>query len=358
MTSALAIAPEDAPVQVRIADADDAAVMDAYIDAHPQGTLFHRNGWAAAAKAAYGFENVSLVASRGDAIVGLAPLVDVRAPLLGRSLVSTAFAVGGGPIGDDDDVVRALADEAAVLGAERRANYVELRASPALGPDWLEKSGVYATFELALQADEDAQLASIPRRRRAEIRKAIRLADAGDLRVRYTRETDEFYALYAAALRVHGTPVFPKVFVDALADAFADKFEITIAEFKGEPVAALLSFYDADRVMPYYIGASVRARTAPIAEFLYWTQMRRAVAKDCAIFDFGRSKVGSGPYHFKKLWGADPEPVAYRCKLIGAKSLPDVNPNNPKFAAFVAMWRRLPAPVANRLGPMLSANFP
>ena len=38
-------------------------------------------------------------------------------------------------------------------------------------------------------------------------------------------------------------------------------------------------------------------------------------------FDFGRSKVGSGPYHFKKLWGADPNPVTYRCKLIGAASV-------------------------------------
>lgn len=358
MRSALAITPSDASVRVRVADPDDAAAMDAYIDAHPQGTLFHRNGWAAAAHAAYGFEDVSLVAFRGGDVVGLAPLIDVRAPLLGRSLVSTAFAVGGGPIGDDDDVVRALADEAAALGAERRANYVELRANPALSPDWLEKSGVHATFNLPLHADKNAQLASIPRKRRAEVRKAIKIAEAGDLRVRYTRELGEFYALYAASLRDLGTPVFPKAYVDTLTDAFSEKTEITIADFKGEPVAALLSYYEADRVMPYYIGASARSRTAPIAEFLYWTLMRRAVSKGCAFFDFGRSKVGSGPYHFKKLWGADPKPVTYRCKLIGAKALPDVNPNNPKFASFVAMWRRLPAPVANRLGPMLSANFP
>ena len=358
MSSALALAPGDAPLKIRLADAGDAASLDAYVDAHPQGTLFHRNGWAAAAKAAYGFENVSLVACRGNVVVGYLPLIDVRAPLLGRSLVSTAYAVGGGPIGDDDQIIAALADAAASLGADRRANYVELRSNPALGPDWLEKSDVYASFELALTSDENAQLASIPRRRRAEIRKAIKAAAGGDLQVRYTRETSEFYALYAASLRALGTPVFPKAYVDALAETFSEKCEITIADYKGEPVAALLSFYDADRVTPYYIGASAGSRAAPIAEYLYWTLMRRAVSKGCAHFDFGRSKIGTGPYQFKKLWGAEPKPLTYRCKLIGAKSAPDVNPNNPKFAAFVSMWRRLPGPVANRLGPLLSANFP
>ena len=141
--------------------------------------MFHRSGWAAAAKAAYGYQDLSLVAYRGDAVAGALPLIDVRAPLLGRSLVSTAFAIGGGPIGDDDGVVAALCDEAAALGAARRANYVEVRSNPALGPDWLEKSDIYASFEIPILSDEDAQLAAIPRRRRAEIRKAIKAAASG-----------------------------------------------------------------------------------------------------------------------------------------------------------------------------------
>ncbi len=358
MSAALAVAPCDAPLNVRVACAGDAAVMDAYADAHPQGTLFHRNGWALAAKAAYGFDDLTLVAKRGDDVVGLLPLIDVRAPLLGRSLISTAYSVGGGPIGDENDVVAALAEVAAVLGAARRVNYVELRSNAALGSDWLTKSDVYTSFDMALPADEDENMAAIPRRRRAELRKGIKAAAAGDINIRYTRDTDEFYQLYAAALRGHGTPVFPKAFLEALAQSFSDKIEIAIVDYRGEAVAGLVSFYDNDRVMPYYIGATAQSRAARITEYLYWSLMRRAAGKGIARFDFGRSKIGSGPYQFKKLWGANARPVSYRCKLIGAKGLPDVNPNNPKFAAFVSMWRRLPTPVANRLGPFLSANFP
>ena len=37
--------------------------------------------------------------------------------------------------------------------------------------------------------------------------------------------------------------------------------------------------------------------------------------------------------------------------------LPEVNPLNPKYRQMVAMWRRLPLPVANRLGPMLARQI-
>lgn len=358
MTAALAMELGAAPVAIRPAGPSDATAINTYVDQHKEGTLFHRAGWVKAAKAAYGYENATLVAWRGEQVVGLLPLIDVRAPLLGRSLVSTAFSVSGGPIADDEHILAILADEAAALGGARGAAYVELRADPPLGSEWLEKTGVYAAFELPLPAGEDENLAMIPRKRRAELRKAIRAADAGELSLRITRSTDEFYALYASALRDHGTPVFPKRFLDGLVRAFAEDVEISIADWRGEPVAALLSFYDKDVVRPYYIGALPAARQARGAEYLYWSQMRRAAERECVRFDFGRSKLGTGPYHFKKLWGAEPRPLTYRIRLVHGDGLPDINPNNPKFAAFVSMWRRLPLPLANRIGPMIAGNFP
>ncbi len=354
----IALTLSQEPIAIRQVGARDTAAIDAYVNQHKEGTVFHRGGWAKAAQCAYGCEDVTLAAWRGDDVIGVLPLIDVRAPLLGRSMISTAFSVGGGPIADDDQIIGMLAEEAAALGDAHGANYVELRANPPLGSDWLEKTGVYADFELPLPVDEGENLAMIPRKRRAEVRKAIKSAEMGDLSLRIVQETGEFYALYASALRDHGTPVFPKSFLDALASAFADRIEISIADWRGEPIAALLSFYDKDTVRPYYIGALPAARAVRGAEYLYWMQMRRAAEQGCAHFDFGRSKIGTGPYQFKKLWGAEPRPLTYRTRLVRADAAPDVNPNNPKFAAFVSMWRRLPLPLANRIGPMVAGNFP
>lgn len=347
----------DASLTISIAGADCADAWDEYVAGHKLGTFFHRFGWARLVEETYGYAAKSLVAKRAGSVVGVLPLTLVRAPLLGRSLVSTAFTVGGGPLFDDDTVLKALAAEAGAIGQAEKVNYIELRSDAPLSSDWLEKSGIYADFELPLPDNEKENLAMIPRKRRAEIRKAITAAQKGALSLRIITDPDEFYGLYAISLRDHGTPVFSRKFLKNLLAQFAGDTEILVVDYEGAPVAALLSFYTGSCVLPYYIGALPAARQARGAEYLYWCLMRRAAERGITQFDFGRSKVGTGPYHFKKLWGAEPQPLTYRCKLIEAETLPDVNPNNPKFARFVSVWRRLPLPIANTLGPVLAANF-
>ena len=92
-------------------------------------------------------------------------------------------------------------------------------------------------------------------------------------------------------------------------------------------------------------------------DYLYYDLMRRAVERGVRIFDFGRSKVGSSHYATKTYWGFQPSPVYSRIGLVRASRLPNVNPNNPKFAAFVSLWKRTPLVIANTIGPALARNF-
>jgi hypothetical protein len=39
--------------------------------------------------------------------------------------------------------------------------------------------------------------------------------------------------------------------------------------------------------------------------------------------------------------------------LARGSSVPDLNPLNPKFAVFIAVWKRLPLMVTTRLGPLI-----
>lgn len=336
----------------------DKGRWDSYVEGCPGGTFFHLFGWGEVAEAAYGYEPVYLAARRGGAIVGVLPLIDVRSPLLGRSLISTAFTVGGGPVGDDAGVVAALAEKAARLGEERRVRYVEFRGGPHPLEGWVRKTGRYAGFKMPLPADEDEHMNRIPRRRRAEIRKALAAAEKGVLQSRFDQDADGFYELYARSMRALGTPVFPKRFLHEIVRGFGDRAELTFVDYGSAPAAALLSFYFRNTALPYYVGAAPSAREARAHEFLYWSLMRRAAARGASVFDFGRSKIGSGSYQFKKLWGLDPEPLTYQYKLIRARVAPDLSAANPKFMAASERWKRLPLSLANRLGPMLSGNFP
>ncbi|PQA89009.1 FemAB family XrtA/PEP-CTERM system-associated protein [Hyphococcus luteus] len=335
----------------------DRARWDAYVRAHHEGTFFHLIGWGEAAKRAYGYDAHYLAAKRDGGLAGVLMLTEARTPLLGASLVATAFSVGGGPLADDEEARDALLAAAAALGAEKRVNYVECR-SGFDAPGWETKTGLHASFEAPLIADEQEALAAIPRKRRAEIRKAVKTAQKGALSIRHDGGADLFYRLYAQSLHRLGTPVFPKRFLDALLAEFPQETEISVVEDKGKPVAALLSFYFKDAVLPYYVGAGDDARASRAFDYLYWSVMRRAAGKGFTRFDFGRSKTGSGAYLYKKLWGFEPRPLSYQVKLIGADELPDVNATNPKFALFSKLWPHLPLGVANRLGPALAPNFP
>jgi len=78
------------------------------------------------------------------------------------------------------------------------------------------------------------------------------------------------------------------------------------------------------------------------------------VARGVRLFDYGRSKLDTGSYSFKKHWGFEPEPLHYEYYLVKAQAMPDLSPKNPKYRVFIEGWKRLPMPVATRLGPCLA----
>ena len=346
------------PIDIAVAGAGDAAAWDAYVDGHAESNFFQRFGWAEIIEAVYGYEPVYLMARRGAAVVGVLPLIDAKTPLLGRSLISTAFTIGGGPLADDETIISALAERAVEEGAARRVQYVELRTETALIPDWISKSDIYATFKTTIPENEEEHLAFLRRSRRRAVRRARRGLAEGELREAVAFDADRFYQVYAQSLRNHGTPVFPRKFLVHLLRVFSKEIEISFTESRGETAGALLSFYYKNAVMPYYFGATSAGRDVHAQEYQYWALMRRAAGHGVRVFDFGRSKVGSGPYKFKELWNIEPTPLSYQYKLIAADDMPNVNPENPKFKSFVALWKRLPVPVANRIGPLLTRNFP
>jgi FemAB-related protein (PEP-CTERM system-associated) len=128
---------------------------------------------------------------------------------------------------------------------------------------------------------------------------------------------------------------------------------MTVLDTKGSPVSGVLSFYFRDEVLPYYAGDVEAARDLAANDFKYWELMRRACERGIRVFDYGRSKRGTGSFDFKKNWGFEPAPLAYEYRLFGRDAIPQINPANPKYRAMIALWRRLPRPVANRLGPAI-----
>jgi FemAB-related protein (PEP-CTERM system-associated) len=157
--------------------------------------------------------------------------------------------------------------------------------------------------------------------------------------------------MYAESVHNLGTPVFSKRYFELLLKIFARRADIMTITSDGKPVASVLNFYFRDEVLPYYGGGTKDARQLAANDFMYWEVMRHACERGLRVFNFGRSKVGTGAYDFKRYWGFEPKPLVYQFCLAPGYSIPDLNPLNPKFRLFVALWKRLPLALATRLGP-------
>lgn len=320
-----------------------------YVRGHPEGTFFHLAAWEQVLLRAFRHRSHYLLAHRDGRLCGVLPLAEVRSLLFGHTLVSTPFCVYGGILADDDVAARALQDAACALARELEVDYLEMRDRRRRHPDWPYRD-LYVTFRKEISGDADVNLKAIPNRQRAMIRKGAK----NGLRVEVDQATDRHYAVYSESLRNLGTPVFAKRYLDILKEAFGPDCEVQTATHGGKAVASVISFYFRDEVLPYYGGSVVAARSLAANDFLYWEVMERARSRGMRLFDFGRSKQGTGSFNFKKYWGFEPAPLYYEYYLVRAKQIPNLNPTNPKYHGLIAVWQRLPVPVTRVIGPWLA----
>jgi FemAB-related protein (PEP-CTERM system-associated) len=190
---------------------------------------------------------------------------------------------------------------------------------------------------------------AIPRKQRAMVRKGIQ----NELHSVANHDAVALHGIYAESVRNLGTPVFSRRYFTMLADVFRDDCDIVTVMDGDTAIASVMNFYFRDEVLPYYGGGTSTARQRAANDFMYWEVMRRAADRGSRLFDFGRSKIGTGAHDFKKNWGFTPEALCYRYKLAPGASIPDHNPLNPKYRLFIAGWKQLPLAVANAIGPSI-----
>jgi FemAB-related protein (PEP-CTERM system-associated) len=338
---------------VRALTADRIAAWDDFAVRCSDATFFHRAGWQRVIAESFGHRTHYLYAERDGEIRGILPLVHIVSRLFGNSLVSNAFGVYGGPAALDAAARAALDDTAIALMTSLGVDCLEYRQLARTHPDWPCRDNLYATFRRPIDADPDVNLKAIPRKQRAVIRQSLTrgltaVADSG---------IERFFALYALSVRNLGTPVFAKNYFATLKREFGDDCEVLVALHDGKPVCAVMSFYFRDEVLPYYAGASPAARPLGAYDFIYWHLLCKAARRGLKIFDFGRSKLGTGAFAFKKNWGFTAQPIFHEYQLRPGQAIPDINPLNPKYRLFIAAWKHLPLAIANRLGPLIARDL-
>jgi FemAB-related protein (PEP-CTERM system-associated) len=330
-------------------DAETATRWDGFVLSCPTATFFHRAGWQQIMATVFRHDTYFLYSETDGQIDGVLPLAHVKSMLFGNSLVSLPFAVYAGVAATDEAAATALEDEAQRIAQRLGVDHLELRHVDARHDNWPTQD-LYVTFRKAILPDEEANLLAIPRKQRAMVRKGIK----NGLRSDIDSGIDRFFALYADNVHRHGTPALPKRYFQSLRDQFgADCDVLTVSAPDGRALSSVLSFYFRDEVLPYYAGDDESARDLAANDFKYWELMRLSCARGLKVFDYGRSKQGTGSFSFKKNWGFEPAPLHYEYRLYKRDAVPQNNPANAKFKLMIETWRRMPIGLANWLGPFV-----
>ena len=330
-------------------DTSLAARWDAFVMACPEATFFHRSGWQKIVREVFHHDTYFLYAEVDGVIQGVLPLGHVNSWLFGNSLVGLPFAVYGGVAACNAPAAQALESEAQALAVRLGVGHLEWRNVKRRHPSWPAQD-LYVTFRKAILPDDEANMLSIPRKQRAMVRKGIKHG----LRSEIDNHADRFFTLYADNVHRHGTPAMPRRYFSALLAEFGPDCEVlTVTTPDGRALSSVLSFYFRDEVLPYYAGDDESARHLAANDFKYWELLRRACARGQRVFDYGRSKQGTGSYAFKKNWGFEPSPLHYEYCLYKRATIPQNNPSNRKYRFLIAAWQHLPLSVANWLGPMV-----
>ncbi len=344
--------------EVRIlspADTAHRAAWNAFVRARAESCGYHRMEWLAIINEAFGHPVFPLALHKNGQIRGVLPLALVASRLFGRFLVSLPFVNYGGVLAEDAPGREALLDTAKLLMSRLGAESVELRHRERSLPD-LPAQQHKVSMLLPLAPEPETLWNGFKDKVRNQVRKALKnglTATEGGLEL-----LDEFYAVFCVNMRALGTPVYSSRFFHTVLRRLPEETRVIAVRQKGRCLAAGILYTPGGTAEMPWASSLPEFRHLCPNNMLYWEAISRSCSRGCACFDFGRSTPDSGPWRFKRQWGAEALPLHWEYLLSQGKAVPALNPQNPKFKMAVRLWKLLPLAVANTLGPRIVRCIP
>lgn len=305
----------------------------------------HSAAWARVLRRVYGTTCRGAYCDFHDGF-RLLPLHEVRTLTGKRRLASVPYASYGGPLPADGAADSATVAAAVPAGAAPLL--LRTVAPEAADPAALPATTDRVTMWLDLPADVDTLWKSFPAKVRNQVRKAER--EGVTVAAGRAEMLPDFYALYSRRMHELGTPAHVPAFFAALLEEFPEA-EILVARHQEEAVGTVFDIgWGPWRVNLY--GATLFARRALCANNLvYWKSLERAIGSGRTRYDFGRSRLPSGQYDFKRQWGARPHLIREALLVHDGTGWRrnETAGEGPLLRLLAKGWSRLPLPLANLL---------
>ena len=148
-----------------------------------------------------------------------------------------------------------------------------------------------------------------------------------------------FYELYTTSMHRLGTPPHKEVFFTHISN-YLDSVILSIYD-SGKPIGSMFCIYGNNKFFIAYAATLPDYKTKYANYFLYLNAIRWMSERNLTLLDMGRSTYGQGTFLFKKK---------FKPKFFEIKSS-NVYTKSYKMKIASTIWKKLPLPVANYIGP-------
>ena len=384
----LPITKNSSTISVSTAGDNDRVEWDGYL--FQKGVFHHAflSAWRDILKSAFGHRPLYLMAKNNSGqICGVLPLIHFKSPLFGTALISMPYLNNGGIVADDQNIAALLLDAARRAAEEDGVQYIELRYREPIGSqlpaailETLALRSHKVSMTLDLPDDPEKMFGSFPPKLRSQIRRPTKsgaYAEVSTTSLPLDQSLAAFYTVFSEHMRDLGTPVYPKrlfsetlrhfnlyrIQLDspddttAIGTRQAIRTRVITIWHNRRPIAAGITIGHGNYVEIPWASALRRFNQLAPNMLLYWQIIKTSIEDGYRVFDFGRSSPDSGTFKFKQQWGAKPVPLHWYYSVIRGE-IPDVNPNSSRFSTMSNIWKRLPVPIANFVGPWITKGIP
>ncbi len=345
------------PAQLKLetSGSTDREKWGAFVRSHPEATLCHAYEWKTVIEKTYAKTCPYLSVMRDDECEGVLPLVHMKGPLTGNRLVSVPFLDQGGLLASAEKVAEMLWNGCLDLARQVGADGIDFRGpsggTAAAGSKAADRCA-RVTLTLPLPAETEALWKSF----RPKVRNQVRKAEKEGLRTEIAEpdRLNAFYEVFCRNMRDLGSPVHARLLFETVFETFGDDAQLYLTKDRNERVVGGAIAIESGVTVTVPWASSLREsfRSCP-NHSLYWKILSDAARRGAKLFDFGRSRVDSGTYSFKKQWGAEPH------ELVWSSFDPRGNPqeervfNSDGHARIARAWKRLPLGLTKFIGPFI-----
>jgi serine/alanine adding enzyme len=343
---------------LELADAGREAEWQTYVESAPHVSLYHALEWRDVLLNAFGHRSWYLMATHNGEPRGVLPLVEMKSSLFGHFFVSLPFLDYGGILADTPESEAMLATAAADLAAKRGAHHIELRQSFATAipaeAGWTLRQHK-AALVIPLNDYADAHWSGLNSRLRGKVRKAEK--SGATFSVGRFEQLSEFYRVFSLNMRDLGTPVYSRAFFQNVF-RFVKDASILLVRRQGRPVAGAIALRRGELVELPWICSDYSQSSFYVNEYLYWNAIQWACRSGVRELNLGRCSTDGGVFRFKMQWNPEVRPLFWYYWAASGVGLPELSPNNPKYALAIRCWKKMPLVLANRVGPWIVRNIP